>query len=178
MRIVAPSYLFLLAFSATGAIGTWFGIAPLIRSTNAVQQQLAAVRAASDSTQVISSPAQVSQQFSSDSSLALALLPTTDNQYYLISQLNTAFAAQNLPLNALTVSPNGSPVDVPALNSNIKTVAISFSTTGSFTSIQQMIDKLAELDRYLTVTQVTMTSSASGVVIATLTAQAYYLTPQ
>jgi len=178
MKMIAPSYLFLFVFSLMCAAGTQLEVAPLLRQVVSLQAQVETAQTDLNGIQGTSGAANAYQRpgFQSDSRLASILLPTADNQYELIAQIETAVKGIGLPLTGVSVTPAATGAAMPAgLTAGMKALALSISTKGSYADMERLVSRLASLDRYLTVNEVSLTAGQDGTISAQISAYAYYL---
>ena len=115
---------------------------------------------------------------------AQLLLPATDKQYDLSIQLEAAAKSSGVTLTGLALNP--AELQIPktseaqeadaAASAGPKKLTLSLSATGSYAAIQQWVNSLTSLDRFIQLDQITLNADKTGTALtAQVTGFAYYL---
>ena len=176
-----PSSTVLAMATATGIflLGIWFLIAPQVSTITAQVQVLnksvdAQTAMGATPAPAVSVPATVKESVD-------ALLPSSAAQYDLSVQVEAL--SKNIGVTVVSVgfaATDGATAAVAPVP-GVSALGLSMGVTGTYAQIQQLVEGLSSLDRFLQVTGVTIsgasgaTPGAANILTAQITGAAYYL---
>jgi len=166
MKNVQPLSLSIFLFSLLVAAGGWFLLIPAIKTTTS---QLAQIRQLNDAYAAMAIPTNGSDQDATKiatlTAQAQSLLPTTDNQYDLLIQVDAAGKNQGLPfssLNITPVDPNGAATAGVPLPTGTRGVVMNLANSASYADTGRLLQSLLSLNRLVRVDQLSLSGAQSA----------------
>jgi Tfp pilus assembly protein PilO len=195
MRI--PTWtLFVLAISLTLGAGVWFLVLPELHQLRIAQAQLQEWNAGGVAAAPSTTAMTLVAEHTAEHQEMTMLVPLTAQQYDLAVQVEGLNQSVGTTLSSLSITDSGVSSAVPAAAtstavktpSTLKPVAISLGIAGSYAQVEQFVSELPTLDRYIQISQISLTGGSvttsaapdqakpgSSTISATLVAAAYYL---
>lgn len=203
IRISQPVSLLAIVFLVF-IVGYWFFALPLFRSLGASLNELAIDNVPVASTKT-GAAAERAKQISELKDSVEKLIPSEDKQYDLAVQVENVAKNSGVGLTAFSLNPivadvpkatvaateddEGNKASAPAATAapapTTRQVSIALTIAGTYGNIQNFINQLTSIDRFIQITQINVASSQSSSagttgaltdqVTATIAAQAYYL---
>jgi Tfp pilus assembly protein PilO len=169
MPKISVSVILISIFSLTVGTGIYFLVLPQIKELSDLHTQTVSLNQQSNANNISSiSPALQAQENN-----LLQLLPTDSNQYDLTIQIEALSAQQNIQLTALSVGTTAG--TVPASSGAASTgsggagtalavsnIPFSMNFTTNYQNVQQYIQGLLSLGRFLHVQQVLLTKASAN----------------
>ena len=162
----SPVVLFFSVSVSIFLVGFWFLLLPLLHQWGETQANLDMAQKSPLSSVVKTSSKALEDQQALQQQVSI-LLPKSDAQYDLSVQVEALSKSLGVSLTSLSLTK-----DEP--KSGQKKVVITLGASGSYLAVQQFIQALTSLDRFVQVDQFSITNGTVGNVVLQLSAFAYY----